>query len=148
MVYLVYNKNEKADDIMFKKLTGALVITLGLVGSLLVGGDNASAKVNEDVVVSNVGDGQEYAYEITEINGNEIHGVALNKKSSTNAGIFLYKNELDFKVKVGDKIVVMWGEYEDEFELIDRAVKLENGEYVSEKRLKIEALLAKLRNKK
>lgn len=148
MVYLVYNKNEKVDDIMFKKLTGALVITLGLAGALFLGSEETHAKVKEEVVVSNVGDGQEYAYEITEINGKEVHGIALNKKSSTNAGIFLYKNEIGFDVKVGDKIVVMWGEYEDEFELIDRAVKLKNGEYVSEKRLKIEALLAKLRNKR
>lgn len=137
---------------MFKKLTGALVITLGLVGSLFLGAEETHAKSpvrvkEEAVVTSNVGDGQEYAYEITEIKGKEVHGKPLNKGSHTNRGIFLYKEEIGFDVKVGDSIVVVWGEVEDEFVLIDHAVKLKNGDYVSKTKLRIDNLLKKLRNK-
>lgn len=81
----------------------------------------------------NVGNGEEYAYKITEVVGDEIHGLPLNKEGFGNRGIFLYKHEVSFDVKAGDEIIVVWGEYEDEFERIERAVQAEDGSYVSEK---------------
>lgn len=70
--------------------------------------------------INNVGDNQEYTYEITSINDNEINGKALDKMSSDNKGIFLYQNEVSFDVQPGDKIAVVWGEYEDEFKSIKK----------------------------
>lgn len=149
-----------------KNLTMGLLLAVNIFGAMFFGTEETSAKFNrvkddvitissdssetvEPVVVSNVGDGQEYAYVVTEIidgdYGVEIHGLPLNKKSSTNCGIFLYQSEVSFDVKVGDKIVVVWGEEEDEFELIDRAVKNSKGEYVSATKQRIDALMAKLR---
>ncbi|QJI52316.1 hypothetical protein [Psychrobacillus phage Perkons] len=79
-----------------------------------------SSMVNANVdEYNNVGNGQEYEYQITVIEDNEIHGIPLNKMSDDNQGIFLYDNELDFNVNIGDKIVVIWGQYEDEFERIE-----------------------------
>ncbi|WP_144509940.1 hypothetical protein [Bacillus sp. FJAT-22090] len=75
--------------------------------------------VEYDSVTNNVGNGLAYEYEITSIEDNEIHGIALNRVSEDNQGIFLYKDELEFNVNVGDKIGVVWGEYEDEFERIE-----------------------------
>ena len=83
-------------------------------------------------VSNNVGNGEKYAYEITEINGDEINGIPLNKASNDNAGILLFEDEVGFDVEVGDKIVVVWGEYEDEFVSIERAVQAEDGSYVGE----------------
>ncbi|MGG3890335.1 hypothetical protein [Metabacillus fastidiosus] len=86
--------------------------------------ETAPIKENELTVKAesnNVGNGEEYQYEITSVNGNgEINGVALNKISSDNAGIFLYQSELDFDVKAGDKIAVVWGSEEDEFKSIKK----------------------------
>ncbi|MGM7720532.1 hypothetical protein [Metabacillus sp. Hm71] len=71
--------------------------------------------------INNVGNNQEYLYQITSITDNgEIHGKALNKVSSDNAGIFLYQSELSFNVQTGDKISVVWGQYEDEFKSIEK----------------------------
>ena len=149
-----------------KNLTIGLLLAVNIFGAMFLGTEETSAKFNrvkdevitvsnessenvEPVVVSNVGDGQEYAYVVTEIRngdyGVEIHGLPLNKKSSTNCGIFLYQSEVSFDVKVGDKIVVVWGEEEDEFALIDRAVKDSNGEYISATKKRIDALLVGLR---
>lgn len=80
--------------------------------------------------VSNVGDGKSYTYEITEINGDEINGVPLDRISSENGGIFLFQSEVSFDVKVGDTISVVWGKYEDEFASIECAVQAEDGSYV------------------
>jgi len=129
------------DDVMMK-FVKALVLAVVLMSTFGVNDANAS-----DSVKSNVGDGKEYAYQITHIFGNEVHGKPLNRISKTNGGIFLYKEEIGFDVKVGDKIVVMWGAEEDIFELIDKAVKLPNGEYVSETHVKITKILNKLRKK-
>lgn len=71
--------------------------------------------------INNVNNNQEYTYKVTSITDNgEIHGKALNKISSDNAGIFLYQSELDFNVKPGDTIAVVWGENEDEFKSIKK----------------------------
>lgn len=83
-------------------------------------------------ITNNVGNGQEYAYSISHIDGENVYGIALNKKSSSNGGIFLYQDEIPFPVDEGDKIIVVWGEEEDEFETIAKAVKAENGAYVRE----------------
>lgn len=126
-----------------KKLTGGFLVVAGIVGALLLGAEETGAKVRTDVILedeyvsaSNVGDGQEYAYEIVEINGDEVHGVPLNKASEGNRGLFIYKDEIGFDVEVGDGIVVVWGEYEDEFALVDRAVYVEGKGYLSEKSYK------------
>lgn len=69
---------------------------------------------------NNVNNGQSYEYEITSINGDEIRGIPLNKISNDNKGITLYTDELDFNAHVGDKVAVVWGEYEDEFKSITK----------------------------
>lgn len=126
-----------------KKLIGAV---LGLTLSVTVLGfgftqHNQEVKAQEQEVtgelsveetVSNVGDGKAYTYEITEINGDEINGVPLDRISDENGGIFLFQSEVSFDVKVGDTISVVWGEYEDEFASIQRAVQAEDGSYVPE----------------
>ncbi|AYP68171.1 hypothetical protein PQE75_gp039 [Bacillus phage vB_BcoS-136] len=55
-----------------------------------------------------------YTYKVTELIGNEIHGIALDNISVNNSGIFLYDYEVGFEVQIGDKILVTFGEYEDE----------------------------------
>lgn len=144
---------------MFKKIAKVLIMSVTIVGAMTMVEEESNAKVNrtkegnvvvteqaqEEQIVSNVGDGQEYAYYVTEIIGNQIFGTPLNKESYTNKGIFLYKEEVSFDVKVGDEIVVMWGNEEDEFILIDRAVKDENGEYISETKNRINQALKELR---
>ena len=81
-------------------------------------------KTDENLVemeeYNNVGNGETYEYKITSIKGNEISGVPVNKQSNDNQGIFLYTDELDFTAHVGDKIAVVWGEYEDEFKSITK----------------------------
>ena len=68
---------------------------------------------------TNVGNGEPYSYEITNINGDEIYGTAIDKISNDNRGIFLYADEVPFYVKPGDKIAVTWGEEEDQFAKIE-----------------------------
>lgn len=53
---------------------------------------------------------EKYVYKITEIDGNEIHGEAVTKKSSDNMGVFLYKNKSIPSLEVGDKVSIVWGE--------------------------------------
>lgn len=84
---------------------------------------------NEDIT-NNVGNGQEYAYAISHVDGDKVYGVALNKKSHSNGGIFLYADEIPFVADEGDKIIVVWGEEEDEFEVISRAVQATDGTYL------------------
>jgi hypothetical protein len=86
----------------------------------------------EEVVESNVGNGEEYAYTITAIIDDEVYGIPLNKESSTNKGIFLYQSEIGFEVGEGDNIVVVWGEEEDIFQSIERAIIAEDGSIVPE----------------
>ena len=137
-----------------KKFAGTLLVVAGIVGSLITGADDTNAKVRNDVVVesqeveSNVGDGQEYAYEIVEINGEEMYGEPLNKKSKTNVGLTIFADEVGFDVKLGDKIVVIWTEYEDEFAFVDRAVYTKKYGYTSVTKLNIMKTLEILRNKK
>ena len=137
-----------------KKFAGALLVVAGIVGSLITGADDANAKVRNEVVVgeqeveSNVGDGQEYAYEIVEIVGDEVYGKPLNKESHTNKGLYILKEEIGFDVKVGEQIVVIWTEYEDVFALVDRAVYTKEYGYTSVTKLNINRALEKLRNRK
>lgn len=101
-----------------KKSFFILTLALTLVGGNALASpvDHTDSSVSPATVVqSNVGDGLKYAYRITEISGNEVHGLPLNRESETNRGIFLYNDEIPFNVQVGDEIMVMWGEYEDEF---------------------------------
>ena len=136
-----------------KKFTGALLVVAGIVGSLITGADDTTAKVRNDVVVesqeveSNVGNGQEYAYEIVEIVGNEVYGKPLNKESYTNKGLYILTEEIGFDVKVGDNIVVIWTEYEDEFAFVDRAVYTKKHGYTSVTKLNIMNALEALRNR-
>lgn len=69
---------------------------------------------------NNVGNGKPYDYLITDIDGEEINGIPLDKASLDNQGILLFKDEVSFDVKVGDKIQVVWGEQEDEFQRISK----------------------------
>lgn len=79
--------------------------------------DSTGSKYKRD---SNVGNGEEYSYKVTEIIGDEIHGVAIDKVSSDNAGIFLYASEVSFDVQIGDNLVVVWGAEEDVFKSIEK----------------------------
>lgn len=69
---------------------------------------------------NNVGNGKPYDYLVTDIDGEEINGIPLDKASLDNQGILLFKDEVSFDVKVGDKIQVVWGQQEDEFERISK----------------------------
>lgn len=121
-----------------KKLSS--IITIATIAVGFVFGYNATEKEQEnpapvvEQVQSNVGDGQTYVYEITDVDWttDEIHGVPMNKESYTNKGIFLYGQEVPFDVEVGDRIAVVWGETEDEFASIERALQAEDGSWVGE----------------
>lgn len=54
-----------------------------------------------------------YVYEVTEVDGNEIHGKNILNIGKYNGGIFLYKDEVNFDIKPNDKILVQFGEEED-----------------------------------
>lgn len=101
------------------------MMMLGLIIGLMYVSSQDLAKIDDPIVAqaddNNVGNGEAYEYRITQIGGNEVNGVAINKKSSDNVGIFLYADEIPFDVKVGDKISIVWGEYEDEFQSIKKA---------------------------
>lgn len=77
------------------KKIGALlsIVVIGLMLAIYVNNNN----VKND----------SYIYKITDINGNEIQGEAITKKSDDNVGLFLYRNEDN--LKVGDKVSVVWG---------------------------------------
>jgi hypothetical protein len=87
---------------------------------------------SEYKVESNVGNGERYSYVISAVIDDEVYGIPLDKISSTNKGIFLYKNEIGFEVGEGDKIVVVWGEEEDIFQSIERGIVAEDGSIVPE----------------
>jgi hypothetical protein len=116
-------------------ITGANAVTLF---NIIEDADKQEVEAVETTqtveVNDNVGNGEEYTYEITSVNWDtdEIHGVPLNKESEGNKGIFLYAQEVPFDVEVGDRIVVVWGEYEDEFVSIERAYQAEDGSWVGE----------------
>lgn len=100
-----------------------MVCVLGLAG---LGGYlgvelavTVDAKLKEEET-NNVGNRLTYEYEITSIKGDEVNGVPITRESEDNKGIFLYKSEIGFDVKVGDKIAVVWGDYEDEFASITK----------------------------
>lgn len=118
-----------------KKLIVALfslnLTVISPLGSLMALGVTSYHEVVNVKSENNVGNGEQYAYEITEINGDEINGLPLNKISDDNRGILLYQNEVAFDVKIGDKIIVVWGEYEDVFKSIEKAVVAEDGSLVS-----------------
>lgn len=54
-------------------------------------------------------------YEITDSNEEEINGIALDNVRDDNMGIYLMTNELEFKVKEGDKILVIF----DDEDIVD-----------------------------
>lgn len=87
-----------------------------LIGMNVMNVSATNVDVDGNMMIrNNVGDGLEYTYEVTSIEGNEVHGIALNRVSYDNKGIFLYDDELTFDVSIGDVIAVVWGQYEDEF---------------------------------
>jgi hypothetical protein len=62
-----------------------------------------------------------FTYHITDVQGNEIHGIpAPGEASEENGGVFLYADEVDFVLDEGDEIRVVWAE-EDVFESIELA---------------------------
>lgn len=83
-------------------------------------------------ITQNVGNGLKYAYKVTDISEREMQGTPLNYESEGNKGLMLYLDEIGFEVELGDEIIVVWGEYEDEFVSIERAVQAEDGTYVGE----------------
>lgn len=91
-----------------------MMIALITLNGLSVSAVNVDIEGNE-MIRSNVSDGLTYEYEITSIEGNEVHGIALNYKEYDNVGIFLYDDELTFDVSIGDVIGIQYGEYKDEF---------------------------------
>lgn len=99
---------------MLKKFIAGVIATITLFAGA---GAGVTAEV-ECLENTNVGDGLEYIYEVTEINENEVHGIPLNRISCGNKGIFLYKDEIGQDVRIGDIVGVVWGEEEDIFENI------------------------------
>lgn len=109
---------------MKRFLIGLGIAVIMLAGALVFnGGQNTDAVEAKDFENNNVGNGETYVYEITDINETEIYGIPLTKASDGNRGIFLYKDEVSFDVKIGDVIYVIWGEEEDEFVSIVKEVK-------------------------
>lgn len=105
---------------MKKTITTLLAVAFIGMGTITTQAGNLEilddSQVAQHIVVeSNVGNGEAYDYVITEVIGNEIHGLPTNKESYTNRGIFLFQDEVSFDVEVGDEISVVWGEEEDIF---------------------------------
>ena len=96
-----------------------MLISLIMISIILIGCSNVEL-VNQDKQASNVRDNQSYQYVVTNIEGNEIYGKAINKISEDNHGIFLYKNEVNFNINVGDKLAIVWGKEEDIFKSIEK----------------------------
>jgi hypothetical protein len=60
-----------------------------------------------------------YQYIISEINGDEVNGIALNRRSSDNGGIVLSKDIDNIDVHVGSIITVTYGEAFDDIKNIE-----------------------------
>lgn len=88
--------------------------------TLLLDQVKTNDNIKEIEQYNNVGNSQTYKYKVTSINNNEINGISINKQTDDNKGITLYKNEVNFDVKVGDKIAVIWGNEEDQFKSITK----------------------------
>lgn len=56
-------------------------------------------------------EGQRNVYLVTEINETKVHGDDL---AYDGTGVFVYKEEINEPVEIGDTIAVVWGEEEDE----------------------------------
>lgn len=75
------------------------IVAIGLASLIYMNTFNSEVKsIDNDL----------YIYEVTEINGSEIRGVAVTKESENNKGVFLYQDDTD--LEVGDKIAITWGE--------------------------------------
>lgn len=85
---------------MIKLLVAGMMMFIGMNGNVM-----SEVEVNES---------NGYEYEITEINENEVYGIALNNISEDNNGIVLYESDMDISVNVGDVISVEYGKYGDE----------------------------------
>jgi hypothetical protein len=83
-------------------------------------------------IEKNVGNGLAYTYQVTEVLTDKITGVPLTYASSGNKSILLYKSEFAFNAKAGDKIILVWGNEEDEFQYIEKAVEVNDGIYIPE----------------
>lgn len=119
-----------------KNLIAGLTLALAVAGCASENVQEApSQAVESEVTVDttqNVGNGLGYAYTVTDISEREMQGTPLNYESDGNKGLMLYLDEIGFEVELGDEIIVVWGEYEDEFLSIERAVQTEDGTYVGE----------------
>lgn len=90
---------------MIKLLVAGMMMFIGMNGNTM-----NEVEVNET---------NGYEYEITEINDNEVYGIAVNNVSEDNNGIVLYESDMDISVNVGDVISVEFGQYGDEIVSID-----------------------------
>ena len=87
---------------------------------LLIAGMMMFLSMNDNAMNEvEVNESNGYEYEITEINNNEVYGIALNNISEDNNGIVLYESDMDISVNVGDVISVEFGEYGDEIISVD-----------------------------
>lgn len=108
------------------KAIGALMIVasvLILVWAINNSVNSANDRIETEKELQELKEFITYEYVVTDIAGYEIYSRPLNKISESNQGLLLFDYELDFKVNEGDKIAVIYGEYEDEFysiELIER----------------------------
>lgn len=100
---LLYNEWRMND--MIKLLVAGMMMLIGMNGNVM-----SEVEVNES---------NGYEYEITEININEVYGIAVNNVSDDNNGIVLYESDMDIDVSVGDVISVEYGQYGDEIVSID-----------------------------
>lgn len=81
---------------MMKRFLIGMVISVGMfVGTLVY-----AEATDDDYAV--------FTYEITNIDGSEINGVALDNKSFDNAGVFLLQGEIKPTLAVGDVIAVSY----------------------------------------
>lgn len=96
---------------MFKKLILVGIIAMNLSGCQ---GHKKEYTVDGKTVKEYIasvpynGDFDFNQYKITEVNGDEINGIAINHKSNNNMGIVLSKKIDKVNVKPGDKILVVF----------------------------------------
>lgn len=120
---------------MKKLILGSMLTVasiMGAIGNYETCEETSMVNAEEVDIMENVGNGLGYTYTVTGVNDGEVYGIPETYASEGNKGILLYEEEISFTVDEGDKIIVVWGEEEDEFASIERAVQNADGVYVSE----------------
>jgi|SRR5690606_26476514 len=98
---------------MIKQITYVTLMSVHISTSVLMMNHFAA-----DEQTGNVGDGKEYEFIVSNVSGDEIHGIPVNGATDDVKGILLYDDEIEFTADEGDRIGVVWGKEEDEFKNI------------------------------